>query len=387
MIIHVDMDAFYASVEEREAPELRGRPMVVAGSATGRGVVSAANYPSRAFGIHSAMPTATAIRLCRDLIVLPVRMALYVSVSEHIREIFNRFTPLVEPLSLDEAFLDTRNSERLHGPPQVVARKIKDAIRDELSLVASVGVAPNKFLAKLASDHDKPDGFTVVHENNIQGFLDPLPVTRLWGVGKSTADKLLRYGIRTVGELRQLSIEELSAQVGRHGSHLHDLAHGRDDRAVIPEHESRSISHETTFAEDIVDPIALEGALMRLTESVCCRVRANGLKGRTVTLKLRDRQFRTTTASETLTEQVDSTQRVWSVACKLLHTRLKPGMHVRLIGIGLSRFDTMVANQIDLFSSVTNEHEQRIDSLTDEIQKRYGKGTIGRATRLFKDSQ
>ena len=382
MLIHVDMDAFYASVEERENPSLRGRPLVVGGRPERRGVVSAANYAARAYGIRSAMPMAHAVRLCRDLLILPVRMSMYADVSRQIREMFHRYTPLVEPLSLDEAFLDTRASTRLHGPPAQVAQTIRQAIGHELGLVASVGVAPNKFLAKLASDHDKPDGFTVVEPDAVQAFLDPMPVERLWGVGAATLARLHALDIHCIRDERQADEAQLEQIMGVGGSRLYRLAHGLDDRPVRPEHESKSISHETTFAEDVTDQDVLDSVLMELTESVCERLRGAGLEGRTITLKLRDATFRTTTASRSLPARTQSTGAVWRVARSLLGERYRPASPVRLIGIGVSRFDADGGGQIDLFAEPASRREATVDALTDRIRSRFGRGAIGRGTRL-----
>ena len=251
MIIHADMDAFYASVEERDRPELVGKPVIVGGSPEKRGVVSAANYVARKYGVHSAMPAVTARRLCPQGIYLPPRIDYYAEVSRQIRDIFERFTPLVEPLSLDEAFLDVTGSENLFGPAVEIGRQIKQAIRQELRLVVSVGVAPNKFLAKIASDLKKPDALVVVEPDKVQEFLDPLPVERLWGVGKQSSKVFQRLGIRTIGQLRQCPLDVLQARFGSSGEHLWNLAHGRDDRPVVPEREAKSISNETTFEHDI----------------------------------------------------------------------------------------------------------------------------------------
>src|SRR5512136_2361752 len=247
MIIHADMDAFYASVEERDRPELVGKPVIVGGSPEKRGVVSAANYVARKYGVHSAMPAATARRLCPEGIFLPPRIGYYAEVSGQIREIFERFTPLVEPLSLDEAFLDVTGSEQLFGPAIEIGRQIKQAVREETRLIVSVGVAPNKFLAKIASDLKKPDALVVVEPGQVQEFLDPLPVERLWGVGKQSSKVFERLGIRTIAQLRQWPLDALQARFGSGGEHLWNLAHGRDDRPVEPQQEVKSISNETTF--------------------------------------------------------------------------------------------------------------------------------------------
>ncbi|NIR31889.1 MAG: DNA polymerase IV, partial [Gammaproteobacteria bacterium] len=253
MILHVDMDAFYASIEIRDLPELAGRPVVVGGSPEGRGVVAAASYTARRYGIHSAMPAATARRLCPQVVFLPVRMDHYAHVSGRLRAIFERYTPLVEPLSLDEAFLDVRASQRLFGSSERIARRIKDDIEAELRLTASVGVAPNKFLAKIASDLDKPNGLVIVAADRVQAFLDPLPVGRLWGVGAATEKTMTQLGIRTVGDLRAHSRDALHAAFGRAGEHFWQLARGIDERPVVPEREAKSLSRETTFDRDIDD--------------------------------------------------------------------------------------------------------------------------------------
>ena len=242
MILHVDMDAFYASIEEREHPDLIGLPVIVGGTPRGRGVVAAANYAARAFGIHSAMPARQAAKLCPNAVFLPTRIDYYAKVAEQIRDIFQAFTPHVEPLSLDEAFLDVRESQQLFGTPESIGRQIQQTIYHQLKLVASVGIAPNKFLAKIASDLEKPAGFVIVHNNAIQTFLDPLPVRRLWGVGPVTAAGLEQLGIQTIGQVRLLPADILDARFGRHGKHLWNLAQGIDDRPVITDKAARSIS-------------------------------------------------------------------------------------------------------------------------------------------------
>ena len=350
MILHVDMDAFYAAVEERERPELRGRPVIVAGSPEGRGVVSAANYVVRKFGVHSAMPTSTALRLCPQAIVIPPRHSFYSQVSGQIRDIFQRFTPLVEPLSLDEAFLDVTGSEMLFGPSAEIGRRIKQEIRNELRLVASVGVAPNKFLAKIASDIGKPDGFVVVAPHEVPSFLDPLPVSRLWGVGKVTGRVFERLNIRTIADVRRMPESELRRLLGEWGTHLHELAQGIDDRVVVPDREAKSISHETTFAVDLGDPEILRAWLRELTEHVGWRLRRNELRGRTVQLKVRFADFKTITRARTLELPTDITDEIWKAASELLETKVTlRGRRVRLIGVGVSGLDSAGPVQQTLF--------------------------------------
>ena len=278
MILHIDMDAFYASIEERDRPGLRGKPMVVGGNPDKRGVVAAANYAARRYGIHSAMPTAQAKHLCPHLIVLPPRHSYYAQVSQQIRDIFHRYTPLVEPLSLDEAFLDVKHSHLLFGEPADIGARIKREIRDELKLTASVGVAHNKFLAKVASEAGKPDGILEVNPAGVQAFLDKLPVSKLWGVGKVNNLRLQNLGIHTIGDLREQTPEMLEELFGSWGGTLWELAHGKDNRTVVPDHKAKSLSHETTFAEDITDVEALRGWLLDLTRQVAMRLRRNRIR-------------------------------------------------------------------------------------------------------------
>ncbi|MCR4331663.1 MAG: DNA polymerase IV [Sulfuricaulis sp.] len=383
MILHIDMDAFYASIEERDRPGLRGKPMVVGGNPNKRGVVAAANYAARYFGIHSAMPTAQAKRLCPHLIVLPPRHAYYAQVSQHIRDIFHRYTPLVEPLSLDEAFLDVTHSQQLFGEPARIGWRIKREIRDELTLTASVGVAHNKFLAKVASDASKPDGFLVITPAKAQAFLDPLPVSKLWGVGKVGNRRLEKLGIHTIRELRATPRAVLEDLFGSWGEPLLELAQGLDDRPVIPDHKAKSLSHETTFAEDITDIEALRGWLLDLTRQVAARLRCNSLRGRTVHLKIRFSNFRTITRSHTLAQSTDITQELWNAALELLTRNLPiPPRGVRLLGFSVSGFDNAESRQADLFCESENARNVRLDTVSDWIQKRFGPAALSRATEL-----
>jgi len=383
MIIHADMDAFYASVEERDRPELVGKPVIVGGSPEKRGVVSAANYVARKFGVHSAMPSATAHRLCPQGIYLPPRIDYYAEVSGQIRDIFERFTPLVEPLSLDEAFLDVTGSEGLFGSAVEIGRQIKQAIRTELRLVVSVGVAPNKFLAKIASDLKKPDALVVVEQGKVQEFLDPLPVERLWGVGKQSSKVFQGLGIRTIAQLRQCPLDVLQARFGTSGEHLWDLAHGRDDRPVVPEREAKSISNETTFEHDISDMEVLRAWLVDLVEQVGCRLRRHGLRGRTVHLKVRFADFSTITRSQTLPEPTNITQELWQAADELLCHRLPAGhLPVRLLGMGVSGLDNTDQIQGMLFDGEEREKHSRVDAVADEIKAKFGTGALRRGSSL-----
>ncbi|MFQ5936364.1 MAG: DNA polymerase IV [Acidiferrobacterales bacterium] len=381
-ILHVDMDAFYASVEERDRPELTGKPVVVGGTPQGRGVVAAANYAARKYGIHSAMPAATARRLCSHAVFLPTRHRYYAEVSHQIRDIFRRYTPLVEPLSLDEAFLDVSGSRQLFGPGLAIGRRIKVDILRELHLTASVGVAPNKFLAKIASDLQKPDGFVVVESEQVQQFLDPLPIERLWGIGKVSSRRLHARGVNTIGELRRQPCTSLEKLFGRHGEHLWRLAHGVDDRQVVPDGQAKSISHESTFPVDIADRDVLRAWLSELTEQVSWRLRRQQLHGRTVQLKIRFADFKTVTRAHTMAEPSNITGELWQVAAHLLENNL-PLRHsgVRLIGIGVSGFE-QPPTQGHLFDQTMREKQMRLDSVADNVKDRFGSTALRRATDL-----
>lgn len=384
MILHVDMDAFYASVEERDRPELVGKPVIVGGTPEGRGVVAAANYVVRKYGVHSAMPSATARRLCPQAIVLPPRLRYYAEVSEQIRQILLSFTPLVEPLSLDEAFLDVSGTTKLFGTAVEIGRRIKQEIRDRLRLVASVGVAPNKFLAKIASDLEKPDGFVVVDPSRVQQFLDPLPVGRLWGVGRVTGEALSQLGVRTIGDVRTLPESVLHEHFGEHGDHLSQLAHGIDDRPVIPDREAKSISHETTFAADITDPETLEAWIFELAEQVAVRLRRYTLRGRTVHIKVRYHDFHTITRAHTLECPTHVTQEIQDAALELFRQRLPARrLSIRLLGVGVSGFDQAALVQQTLFEDQRHAAQEKLDEATDRIRQRFGAEALARASGLL----
>jgi DNA polymerase-4 len=384
MILHVDMDAFYASVEERDRPELVGKPVIVGGTPQGRGVVAAANYVARTFGVHSAMPAITAKRLCPQGVFLKPRMEHYAEISDQVRSIFSTYTPLVEPLSLDEAFLDVTGSQALFGPAEAIGRAIRQEIRSRLGLIASVGVAPNKFLAKIASDLEKPDGFVVVDPKSIQEFLDPLPVGRIWGVGKVTGGTFDSLGIQSIGQLRRTPIEVLRRHFGNYAEHLWNLSHGIDDRPVTPEHEAKSISHEKTFAKDLEDPETMRAWLLELSEQVACRLRRHGLQGRTVHIKVRFFDFHTITRARTLPHATNVTQEIWRAAADMFAERLPARRrHVRLLGVGVSGFDRPLQTQLPLFSDEQHERDSRLDRVADAIKEKFGASSVQRGFGLL----
>lgn len=387
MILHVDMDAFYASVEERERPELVGRPVIVGGSPQGRGVVCAANYAARKFGVHSAQPAARAVRLCPHAVFLKPRFDLYSSVGRQIRSIFHRYTPLVEPLSQDEAFLDVTGSERLFGDGETIGRTIQVAIREELSLPCSVGVAPTKFVAKIASDLRKPNGFVVVRAEDVRAFLDPLPVGRLWGVGAKAEAKLAALGIAQIGDLRRLPLESLTKAFGEHGKKLWNLANGVDPRRVVPDHEAKQISHETTFAVDETDLEVLRAWLSELAGHVGRRLRRHGRTARTIVLKLRYDDFTTITRNTTLAEPTDATNAIFRAVDELLRTRLpKRRLSVRLLGVAVTGLSTTGGQKL-LFPETADDRRPSLDAVADAIASRFGRDAIRSGLSVGLDRQ
>jgi DNA polymerase-4 len=381
-ILHVDMDAFYASVEQRDRPELRGKPVIV-GGVGGRGVVSAASYEARKYGVHSAMPVSTARRLCPQAVFLPVRMSHYAQVSHQIRDLFLSFTPLVEPLSLDEAFLDVRGTEGLFGTASEIARRIKDRVKEETALIASVGVAPNKYLAKLASDHGKPDGLVVVPPEQVTAFLAPLPVGRIWGVGKKAEQRLGALGVRTIGELAALPERLLADHFGESGRHVWRLAHGEDDRAVVPDREARSISTETTFPQDVGDREVLRTWLLDLVEHLAARLRHAGLRARTIELKIRSSDFRTRHRGQALPEPSDSTQVLWQSARALFDRGVgRNVLPLRLLGVGATRLTRDAVVQGDFFNDGQQKRQQALDRTVDAIRDQFGAAAIRRGSLL-----
>ena len=371
-IIHVDMDAFYAAVEELDDPSLRGRPVIVGGTGR-RGVVSTANYVARQYGVHSAQPGVVARRRCPQGVFLRPRGARYREVSEQVFAVFRRFTPLVEGLSLDEAFLDVTGSLKLFGDIEAIGAALRDGIREDTGLDASVGMSHNKFLAKLASDADKPRGFVHVRPEQVASFLDPMPIGRLWGIGRQTEPKLRRLGILTFGQLRRADVAALRPALGQRAGHFQALARGDDDRPVNATREEKSISHEVTFDTDLNEDRELLAELQRQTEAVMRRVRRKGLSARTVQIKVRNARFETSTRSRSLRAATTSTATAWSMA-RALFQRWRSehqATPIRLLGMGVSGLQP--ADEAMLGDS---PQSRALDRTLDAIGDRWGAGTV-----------
>lgn len=380
-IAHVDMDAFYASIEIRDDPTLRGKPVVVGGGADQRGVVSAASYEARKYGVHSAMPMARALRLCPDLVRVPGDMRKYQSVSVEVMDVLHQYSPMVEPLSLDEAFLDLTGTEALFGPPDEAGQRIKKDIRERTRLTASVGIAPRKFIAKIASDLEKPDGLVVVGQDDVLSFLSPLPLARLWGVGPKTLATLRGLGMETVGDLASYPVEKLARRFGVSGGHLHSLANGEDDRGVEPEWEARSYSHEETFARDQSDPLFLDAVLVDQAVRIARRLRRAGVMARCISIKLRFGDFTTITRQKTLPRATCYADAIHDAARSLLGASWD-GRPVRLLGCGTSRIE-VGGSDPDLFTDAAQEARQRrLADTIDALSERFGGSKILPASTL-----
>ena len=338
-ILHADFDAFYASVEQLDNPELRGKPVVVGGSAEGRGVVASASYEAREFGVRSAMPMRTAQRLCPHAIRVGARFDRYREISQRVLSIFRDLTPLVEPLSLDEAYLDVTSIVARDRPPADIAAGLKRRVKHELGLTISVGVATSKSIAKIASDMDKPDGLTVVAPGDEKAFLAPLPIRDLWGVGPKTAERLSSDGIETIGDIARQDEDWLRERFGKHGAQMQKLALGQDNSPVVVRRETKSVSAETTFAQDIGEPEALLEVVNRLSQRVSHQLRRKQLQGRTVKLKLRLSDFTTFTRQKTLPYAVQSADDLSQSASELLRAELYGRRRFRLVGVGVSGFE------------------------------------------------
>jgi DNA polymerase-4 len=376
-ILHVDMDAFFVSVELLDRPELRGRPVVVGGAGP-RGVVSAASYEARRFGIHSAMPMSRARRLCANLIVIPGAHEKYGRVSAAVMGIFNSISPLVEPLALDEAFLDVAGAlRRLGRRPAEIAALIREEVHRQQGITCSVGVAANKFIAKLASTRCKPDGLLVVPADGVTDFLHPLPVAALWGVGERTEQTLTRLGLRTVGDLAQVPLDTLQRELGTAaGTHLHDLSWGRDPRPVTASSPDKSIGAEETFPEDVGDPEVIRRELLRLAEKVGARLRASGNAGRTISVKLRMADFKTLTRSRTLREPTDLARVIYATAVELYEAAGLDRVRLRLVGVRVENLTSAgeTTRQLALGEAETGWHEA--ERAVDEVARRFGRGAV-----------
>jgi DNA polymerase-4 len=378
-IIHVDMDAFYASVEVMDNPDLEGKAVIVGGTPEGRGVVAAASYESRKFGVHSAMSAARAKRLCPHAVFIHPRMSRYAELSRQIRDIFCAYTPLVEPISLDEAFLDVTGSRALFGSPEDIGRAIKRRIREEVGLVASVGIAPNKYLAKLASDLEKPDGFVVIRQEEAQERLAPLPVGRLWGIGKVSQKKLSSMGIETIGDLLRMPMDALEGHFGVHARRLKGLGMGVDDRRVVPNWDARSLSAETTFAKDIGDAEELRDIVDSLADKVARRIRKGGYLAYTIQLKARYADFTTVTRAHTVGEATAQTPVIRDAARLLLEEKLgRNGRALRLLGVGASHIVRIEEAPALLFEDDASRKNRTLDDAMDSLQDRFGTGAIHR---------
>lgn len=378
-VAHVDMDAFYASIEIRDDPTLAGKPVVVGGATEGRGVVAAASYEARKYGIHSAMPMARAERLCPHLVRIPPRFGKYHDASRIIMDVLKSYSPLVEPLSLDEAFLELTGTEGALSRPREIGLSIKARIREETRLTASVGIAPVKFVAKIASDLEKPDGLVVVDRDRLREFLHPLPISRLWGVGPRTAAVLEELGIHTVGQLAARDPRFLAERFGEHGEHLYNLSHGLDVREVIPDWEAKSYSHEETFAKDVEDREFLESTLLDQSVRVSRRLRDDGVAGKVVQIKLRYHDFQTLTRRTTLAGPTSDADRIFETARALFRNNWS-GERVRLIGAGVSSITASGGESLDLFQPPGREEKtRRLAETIDRLEDRYGTGKVTRA--------
>ncbi len=379
-ILHVDMDAFYASVEQRDNPELRGQPVVVGGET--RGVVAAASYEARTFGVRSAMPMAEARRRCPQLIRVPVRMSHYKAVSNEIFAVFREFTPLVEGLSLDEAFLDVSESLALFGTGEEIATTIKRLIQERTGLNASVGVAENKLVAKIASDLDKPDGMVVISSKDCREKLDPLPVSVIPGIGRETLARLHKVNIRTVADLRLAHDRNLVPIFGRFTAKTRDRAAGQDNRPVVPFREEKSISAEETFDTDLSTRDEMDRELLRLAERTAVRLRKSSLVAGTVQVKIRQADFQTYTRQKKLQPPGNGTDQICHIARELLSAWLgkNPGARIRLLGVGGSNLSPL--EQQDLFAADTSSAAGAVDQTVDQIRDRFGSTSVSRARTL-----
>jgi DNA polymerase-4 len=381
-ILHVDLDAFFAAVEQRDRPELRGRPVIVGGDPGGRGVVSAASYEARRLGVRSAMSLREAGRRCPDGVFLPVDGRRYQQASRDVMAVLRRYTPQMEPISIDEAFLDVTGSIALFGSGETIAAAIKASVREDVGLTASVGVATTKLVAKIASDLRKPDGLVIVRPEEIHAVLDPLPIRRLFGLGAKTAPKVEALGIRTLGELRLASASQLRPVFGRYTERVQQRAAGIDDRPVLPDRDEQQISAEETFETDIADHARLRAEVVRLADKATARLRARELQAGCVTVKIRRRDFVTYTRQRHCSPPTQETRVVTDIATGLLDAWLaqQPRAALRLLGVGVSELAS--AAQLELFTVAQSARNRGLDAAVDRIRERFGKVALTRASTL-----
>jgi nucleotidyltransferase/DNA polymerase involved in DNA repair len=383
------MDAFFAAVEQLDYPEYRGKPVIVGSDpkgGKGRGVVATASYEARKFGVFSAMPISQAWKRCPHGVYVRGRSGRYSEVSRQVMKVMQEFSPVIEKISIDEAFMDITGSVHLFGGARSLAVELKRRIRNDIHLTASVGIAPNKFLAKIASDLEKPDGLTAVEPGGEKAFLADLPISRLWGVGKKTEEALHRMGLRKIGEVAAMSQITLHQRFGKWGTALWNLANGRDDRPVVGGHVQKSISQEITFDEDTGDEEEIEGTLFHLAESLARLMRKQSLLGKTITLKVRLEDFSTFTRSRTLSEFVNSSALLRTVSVEMYRQFNRQGQKVRLLGIGVSQLNSEVGEQLSLFDQETQLNDKLTD-LMDVLQNKFGVDSVKRASLLQKSNR
>jgi nucleotidyltransferase/DNA polymerase involved in DNA repair len=384
-ILHVDMDAFYASVEQLDHSEYKGKPVIVGADprgGKGRGVVAACSYEARKFGVHSALPISRAWKLCPEGVYVRPRMERYVEVSRNVMEVFRRYTDLVEPLSIDEAFLDITGSVKLLGPADQIASAIKTEIKETTGLNASVGLAPNKFLAKIASDLRKPNAFVVVRESEIDTFLRDLPISRLWGVGPKTEQRLREMGFKTIGNIAAVTRESLVRSLGGLGEHLFQLSHGKDDREVEPNWEPKSVGTETTFNEDTADRELLLATILELSDHVAVRLRKDGYRARKVTLKLRYSDFETHTKQQSLKKAIVTGEEIAKVA-RGLFASFPMKKRIRLIGVSAGELQGRDGDpqQLQLFGEQSTK--EKLSQTVDQLNEKFGSDAVRRGSQLL----
>ncbi|HKL49022.1 MAG TPA: DNA polymerase IV [Desulfuromonadales bacterium] len=386
-VLHLDLDAFYASVEQLDNPALRGRPVIVGGHSS-RGVVSAASYEARAYGVHSAMPMARASRLCPEATILPVRMGRYRDLSQQVFAVYHEFTDRIEPLSIDEAFLDVTASIRLFGAGREIGQAIRHRVRERTGLTVSAGVSFNKHLAKMASDRAKPDGVLEVRREQVEDFLHPLSVGELWGIGQVGVGKLEQHGILRVADIVRVDEDRLKKLLGnKAGEQIWRLANGIDEREVVPEQEEKSVGAEKTFLQDLYTVADFEKALLLLAEEVGRRIRSKKYGGRCVTLKVRYDDFTTLSRSQTKSMALRTTAGIYQAARELLERTASADKPVRLLGITLSRLENDNAGQVELFADQQEARREKLDKAVDSLRTRFGANGVVRGTLLDEGSK